>query len=229
MLRIVCTLVVLFTVPVTMAELEHDHGGHVHTHIGINADGLWGTTDDSVLWIFATPAQPLWETIHMEPTGEWIGDKQIYEAELDCWHSAHPASGLFQLGGADPAVMPDWRIGLQRVSYSVPDSFWMENENTGLEILLNDGDLFSFGTPVWDDDLFNEQGTLGAWHFHIHTGFLALADGPGESFSATFRVVDTGSTGFGESSDYTIHFQTIPEPTTLSLLLIGAATLRWKG
>ncbi len=164
----------------------------------------------------------------MEPTGEWIGDKQIYEAELDCWHSAHPASGLFQLGGADPAVMPDWRIGLQRVSYSVPDSFWMENENTGLEILLNDGDLFSFGTPVWDDDLFNEQGTLGAWHFHIHTGFLALADGPGESFSATFRVVDTGSTGFGESSDYTIHFQTIPEPTTLSLLLIGAATLRWK-
>lgn len=226
MMRLLCALMISFAVPVAMAELEHDHGGHMHTHVGRNADGQWGTADDSQLWIFATPDQPLWDTIHMEPTGDWIGDKQIYEAELDCWHSAHPDSGLFQLGGSDPAVMPDWRIGLQRISFSNPVSFWMEDEGTGLEILLNDGDMVSFGTPVWDDDLFNEHGTLGAWHFHIHTGFLALASGPGESFSATFRVVDSGSTGYGESADYTIYFQTIPEPVTLTLLLMGGILVR---
>ncbi len=226
MMRLFCALVIFLAVPTTWAELDHGHSGHQHTHIGRNADGRWGTTDDSHLWIFSTSDQPVWDTIHMIPTGEWIGDKQIYEAELDCWHSAHPESGLFQLGGFDSAIIPDWRIALKRISYSNPDVFWMEDENTGLEILLNDGDVFSFGTPVWDEYLFNEQGTLGAWHFHIHTGFMALADGPGELFSATFRVVDTGSTGFGESADYTISFETIPEPATLALLLMGGMMVR---
>jgi hypothetical protein len=109
MMRLFCALVVSSAVPVTMAELEHDHSGHDHTYVGRNADAQWGTADDSQLWIFAIPDQPIWDTIHMEPTGDWIGGKQIYEAELDCWHSAHPESGLSQLG---ERIRPSYPTGV---------------------------------------------------------------------------------------------------------------------
>ncbi|MBN1816962.1 MAG: hypothetical protein JW828_06350 [Sedimentisphaerales bacterium] len=200
----------------------------MHTHIGRNPDGLWGNDDDNQLWIFATPGAPQWETIHMEPTGEFLGDMQIYHAELDCWHTAHPASGAFQLGGADPALMPDWRLAIQRIAFSDPVHFWMQDEATGLEILRNDGDFFFFGEPEWEDDLYNETGTPGAWHYHIHTEFLALADGPGTSFQATFAALDLGATGFAKSAPYTISFQTVPEPTSLLLVASGTWIIRRK-
>jgi len=195
---------------------------HVHTHIGLNPDGIRGNTDDTQLWIFAEPDQPQWYTINMVPTGEFIGSKEIYVAELDCWHSAHPETGAYQLGGYDSETMPDWQIGLKRISYSDSSNFWIEEESTGLEILLNDGDTYSFGNPVWSDELYNENGTLGAWYFHAHTEFLCLADGPGQTFSATFTVFDTGLTGFGESAQYTLNFVTVPEPCTIALLGSGA-------
>jgi hypothetical protein len=74
---------IIFCTGLAMAE-------HSHTHVGLNADGIWGNADDNQLWIFATPSQPQWEIITMLPTGDYIGDKQVYEATLDCWHSAHP-------------------------------------------------------------------------------------------------------------------------------------------
>lgn len=198
---------------------------HLHTHIGRNPDGVWGNSDDTQLWIFAEPANPQWDTIDMVPTGEFIAGKEIYVAVLDCWHSAHPENGSYQLGGDDSGLMPDWRIELKRVSYSDSVNFWMEEEATGLEILLNDGGTYSFGSPVWSDELYNENGTLGAWYFHVHTEFVALADGPGETFSATFTALDTGGTGFSESSQYTMNFVTVPEPCSVVLLAVGAISL----
>jgi len=220
-------LITLCAGSVAWAELDdHAHNVHMHTHIGRNPDGVRGNADDNQLWIFATPDQPLWDTIHMEPTGELIGSMSLYRAELDCWHTAHPPSGAFQLGGYDPDVMPDWRIAINRIGLSDPVNFWMEDEATGLEILLNDGGTFSFGEPAWGDDLYNETGGLGAWHYHVHTEFFALADGPGVEFEATFTALDIGSTAFTESALYTIHFQTIPEPASLLLLGGGLWMLR---
>lgn len=198
------------------------HDGHGHTHIGRNPDGLWGTADDDQLWIFATPDDPQWGPIDMAPTGEFIGGLQVYRAELDCWHTAHPPTRAFQLGGSDPAIMPDWRIGIRRESVSDPVHFWMQDEATGLDILFSDGDILAFGSPVWAEDLHNENGTLGAWHYHVHTEFLALAPGPGAYFDATFTALDLGATGLAASAPYTIAFQTIPEPASLLFLTLGA-------
>jgi hypothetical protein len=194
---------------------------HSHTHIGRNPDGIWGNEDDNQLWVFATPDNPQWSTIEMLLTGEYIGDKQIYVAELDCWHSAHPESGLFQLDFNDESTLPDWSISLKRINFSDPINFWMEDEATTLEILTSNGSTFAFEKPDWDPELPNGSGGLGAWHFHTHTEFLALANGAGQTFSAAFTVIDTGSTGFAESAQYTLNFVTVPEPA--SLILFGSA------
>jgi hypothetical protein len=195
---------------------------HVHTHVGVNPDGDWSTTgDNDQLWIFATPASPQWGTIEMLPTGDYIGGKQVYAATLDCWHSAHPESGLYQLDFNNETIQPDWQISLKRISFSDSVNFWMEDEATGLEILTLDGSTYAFEEPDWDSELSNGSGGFGAWHFHNHTEFLALADGEGQTFSATFTVFDTGSTGFTESAQYTLNFVTVPEPA--SMLLFGLA------
>lgn len=194
---------------------------HQHTHIGRNADGIWGNSDDNQLWVFATPSSPQWGTLEMHATGEFFGNKQIYVAELDCFHSAHPPTGAFQLGGSDINVMPDWEIGIQRVSFSDSTNFWMENEATGQEILSSDGDIFSFGQPLWEDELYNENSQQGAWHFHAHTEFIALADGSGETFSISLKAVDLGSTGFSDSQVYTMDFVTVPEPASIVVISTG--------
>jgi len=196
---------------------------HDHTHIGLNADGIAGTADDTTLWIFAEPQQPQWSTIYMTPTGDVIDGKAVYEAQLDCWMSAHPASGLYQLGGSDSSVEPAWQIALERVSFSSPD-FYMELEATGQAILTADGERLVLDA-LWISDAYNENGTLGAWGFHTHTAFLVLADGPGQTFTAQFRAIDLGNTGFDASDIYTMTFQTIPEPGSLVLLGLGAAAV----
>lgn len=196
---------------------------HEHTHIGLNADGIPGTADDTTLWIFATPQQPQWPTISMTPTGDVVNGKAVYEAQLDCWMSAHPASGLYQLGGSDSRTLPAWQIALERVSFSSPD-FYMELEATGQAILTADGDRLVLDA-LWMSDKYNENGTLGAWGFHTHTAFLVLADGPGQTFTAQFRAIDLGNTGFNASDVYTMTFQTIPEPGSVMLLGLGATAV----
>lgn len=192
---------------------------HEHTHIGRNADGVTGTADDNILWFFAAPAQPQWGTIEMLPTGDFIGNKQVYVAELDCWHSAHPESGVFQLGGSTINQTPAWHIALERVSFSTTD-FWMALEATGEEVLTADGKQLDTG-KFWMADMYNETGALGAWGFHVHTEFFFLADGVGQTATASFKAVDLGTTGYSTSDVYTMTFETIPEPATLGLLGLG--------
>ena len=199
---------------------------HMHTHIGRNADGVWGNADDDALWVFATPTQPQWPTMEMTPTGDIdpLTGREIYVAELDCWHSAHPETGAFQLGGPvaeTEGTAPTWSIAIERVSFSDPVNFWMEEESTGLSILDTDGDVFNFGSPAWFADKYDGAGELGAYGFHVHTEFLAAPEYIGQIFSATFRAIDESGV-FSPSDTYTLTFQAVPEPLSMVMLGLGA-------
>jgi hypothetical protein len=186
----------------------HEAGDHDHIFVGVNPDETIGTGDDNKLWIYGVP-----DVIELLPTSEYIGDKQIYIAQLDCWHSAEESE--HRLDSNNESTMPGWLISLMRISYSDPVNFWLEDEATTLEILASDGAAYAFDAPQWEDE--------ENWYFHNHTEFVALADGAGQTFSATFTVFDTGSTGFAESAQYTLNFITIPEPA--SIALFGSAML----
>jgi len=200
--------------------------GHAHTHIGRNQDQTWGTADDNQLWVFSMPGTTDWpqwgEPLPLvyqqsgELAGYWVCE------ELDCWHSAHPDHGNWQLGGDDPEVAPDWAISLERVAFS--SGFFMVEEESLSPVLQNDSDRYPFESQ-WMEDVYNEQGTLGAWGLHCHLLFCAQATGAGEYFTATFRAIDTGSTGYAPSEDYSMTFVTVPEPAAITLLITGGWTL----
>jgi len=204
---IISLAIILF---VSSAAYCHEAGDHDHIFVGVNADETFGTSDDNVLFIYGVPS-----VIELIATGEYIGDKQIYVAELDCWHSAEEDAHL--LNSSDATEQPDWLISLQRVSYSDPVNFWMEEEATGDEILMSDNSTYAFDAPQWDE----EEG----WYFHNHTKFCVLASGAGETFTATFKLLDNGTTDFADSTEYTLTFVTVPEPTTLTLLGAGLVSV----
>ena len=214
------TMIVLF-VPI-LGIVTSTTFGHDHTHIGRNKDNISGTEDDNTLWIFATGDRHQWDMIELLPTGIWIGDKQIYQAELDCWHSAHPPHGNWQLGGTDPQQEPGWDIGLRLVHSSDEAHFWMEYQGNYFLKNINDQSLFSdFSSSYaryWMDD-------KGEWGLHVHIEFTALAAGPGEEFSISVVAYDDGTTGFADSEPYTMTFVTVPEPATVLLLTVGGLSI----
>jgi hypothetical protein len=202
---------------------------HSHTHIGRNQDQQWNTADDNKLWFFSMPGTPGWpewgdplELVYQE-SGVLAG-KYVVES-LDCWHSGHPPHGNWQLGGSDPDTQPDWQVGIERVGFT--DGFGMYTEDTFTPVLTSDGDTYTFD-HLWMDEKHNENGELGAWGFHEHLLFVADAEGPGQTFSASFVAFDEGTTGFTDSDVYTMDFVTIPEPTTFSLLAVFSAGILFK-
>ncbi len=200
---------------------------HSHTHVGINQDQITGTADDNQLWFFSMPGTTGWpdwsEPLELTPVqtgllaGTWIC------SELDCWHSAHPEHGNWQLGGMDENTQSDWQIAIERVSFS--DGFFMLDEESLTPVLQSDGDQYTFET-IWMTDVYNENGTLGAWGFHTHLLFGVASAQPGETFTATFKALDTGTTGYQTSDEYTLTFVTVPEPATLMILAAGAVLIR---
>lgn len=216
--------------PAGYTDPEH---GEAHTHIGRNWDGIWGTADDNKLWIgsvqkfedgSSNTVWPNWPVLELAPQfyddgGPILNEqgKQFYKTdEPDGWFSAHPEDGLQQLGGTNEAVDPGWDISIKRVSAS--NGFFMLRQNDGQIVLADNGDTEDMHKE-WEQWLENGSGGYGGWACHHHISFCAWADGPGQTITATFTAIDTGTTHFTESDPFTIQFTTTPEPT--SILLFG--------
>lgn len=142
---------------------------------------------------------------------------------LDGWHSAHPDHGMWNLAPGTEFEEPDWDIGIERESTSVPqDDFFMLSG--GVPVLDTDGGTHKFTTEN------NEKSWLApdyeAWgiHSHMQFHFYLTGDQLGETVSATFTAFD--DSGMYETSEpYEFRFQVIPEPGSAALFLVVAAAL----
>ena len=141
---------------------------------------------------------------------------------LDGWHSAHGPQGAWNLESVDETTEPTWDIGIERESTSLfdPTDFFMLRPDDSLA-LAADGDTYKFadyGEKMWLED-------KDAWGIHSHMGFYFWLDDPEESdvFSVTVTAFD--DSGMYESSDpFTLRFA-VPEPGTLSMVLVAAVAL----
>jgi hypothetical protein len=128
-----------------------------------------------------------------------------YISEHLCWISTEPLT-------TTDALQPTWSIELEKITVS--SGLTVLNEQ--YQEILTTGN-FLLGEPVWEDG----EG----WHFHNHTLFAASGAEPGDTFAATFRVVDAGGV-YQSSEPFTLNFTVVPEPVSALLLGVGAFMLR---
>ena len=137
---------------------------------------------------------------------------------LDGWHSAHGPQGMWNLESVEQQTEPAWDIGLQRESTSMadPTDFFMLRPDDSL-VLGADGDTFMFsdyGEKMWLAD-------QNAWGIHSHMAFHYWLEDPqlDDVFTATFSAFDAGGL-YTPSDPFTFRFA-VPEPSTLSLVLVA--------
>lgn len=131
----------------------------------------------------------------------WAGDEPGFEALTE----DEPDEDLFRLGtGA--------QIRLEAVA--LDPALRVRNPLNPLMMLSSPGDQLLLG----DHEL----------HDHViwHVDSLDPAFDPSRSvWQGTFKLVDTGSTGYADSPLFTLRFA-IPEPSTLALLVAGSLAVR---
>lgn len=243
------SLAVAFAVAGLFLALSADRvNAHAHVHIGINESGA-GRDVDTKLWMFGMPPDMQPEN-HWPDFPQWGDDESPYDMSaeplklvyqetgllagsyvcewLECFHSAHPGHGNWQLGGTDPNVEPDWEIGIERHT-GCGDEVTVLDESTLTPVLTADGDQYVF-PKVYMDGKTNENQQLGAWGLHHHllfvvnNGLSPETGGNGLEYCLTVSAFDQGGV-YSPSEAYTLRFETVPEPTSLLLLAGGGIGL----
>ncbi len=138
---------------------------------------------------------------------------------LNGWHSAHGPQGAWNLESIDEPTVPDWDIYIVREGISanlLEDDFFMLTPNE-TAILTTDGSESNL-EKMWLED-------KSAWGFHEHMEFeFWLDEGIGDIVSVMFSAYDAGGL-YDASDNFTMQFEVIPEPATLSLLALGCLGL----
>jgi hypothetical protein len=105
-----------------------------------------------------------------------------------------------------------------------------DGANIVFEIVSIDDALI--GNPLTDGlNAPGEQLVLGDYELHQHVDWLIDSDDPDFDplqtvWTVEFKLLDTGTTNYGESSTYTWDLTNVPEPATGMLMLLGCAALR---
>lgn len=127
----------------------------------------------------------------------WAGDEPGFMSLAE----DEPDEGFFVLGQG--AI-----VGLDLLSIDPALKVWSPGF---VSALTAPGQSFVLGGATFDT-----HGT-----FHIDSTDPAFDPGQ-DVFSATFRVVDTGTTGYAASEPFALAFTPVPEPMTVLLFGVGA-------
>lgn len=149
--------------------------------------------------------------------------KLAIEADLDEAVLLAPASGLLNgWSAADPGFDA---LGADEAA----EQFWMlaSGAQIRLEIVSIAAGLSVLQSGTFAmADAAGERILLGGPALHAHPTWYAQSSVLGSNWqgtlSATFRLVDTGSTNYAMSDEFTMTFA-VPEPASLALLALGAA------
>jgi len=176
-----------------LAAAQSARGQHAHTD-----DFIVGRTEAGQLAVeFDFGESQVLPAVQGLLNGFAIDDPGFMALEMD-----EPEEDLFTLGEGASIVM-------QVVSLSPALSVWTPFFASRLD---QPGETWTVGGASFDEH--------PTWHVDATHPLFDPLGGP---WSATFRLLDLGTTGYSASADYIVTF--VPEPGMLMLLSVGAISL----
>jgi hypothetical protein len=180
--------------------------------------------------LFATTAAPTWA--HDQHEGDVIVGRSAsgqLKVEADI--------GLSLLGPVNSLFLKGWAAtepGMESLLADEPlEDFHMLAPGAQISLVgVSLDPAFKVHSPMLDYLIAapGDQMPLGDNELHEHPTWHIDSQDPGFNplqtvWYGTFKLVDTGTTGYAASDPFTLTFTNVPAPATLGLLAIGAVAV----